>query len=189
MTIPCWLAGLLAMFGIGCGFRDTVVNGVPNLAPAYPGSSARLWRMGQPTDGAAWSYVAQTVAPDNRRVTVVKLNDEADGSDEPAMLRNAWNVVKIPIPPKDDQPLTVFVQPSVYDVKRILDTIADAYTRGDTVIWHCTAGRDRTSIISGLLGMRLFGWSKERAWDDMVSHGYRWELPDLDLFFAKVGGR
>lgn len=53
------------------------------------------------------------------------------------------------------------------------------------MIWHCSHGRDRTSLASALVQMRLFGMSKRAAWDDMIAHGFRWELPDLDLYWLE----
>jgi hypothetical protein len=44
---------------------------------------------------------------------------------------------------------------------------------------------NRTSLISALVGMKLFGWSKDYAWQDMLKHGFRWELPDLDAYWLE----
>jgi hypothetical protein len=38
-------------------------------------------------------------------------------------------------------------------------------------------------LVSALVGMRLLGWSKDAAWKNMIDHGFRWELPDLDAFW------
>lgn len=168
-------------------FMDTTVMGVRNLTMVAP----RLWRMGQPTDAASWAYVAKTIVGfgglhPGQSVTVVKLNDDNEGSDEPVLSIGGWRLVKMPIPPKDDEPWTVLVKPDPKIVWGVVQLIVDAYTRGETVVWHCTAGRDRTSLISALVGMKLLGWSKSAAWRDMLAHGFRWELPDLDLFFVEV---
>lgn len=170
-----WLASLLALFGIGCApaFVDRTVNGVPNLVMVSP----RLWRMGQPTNADSWAYLARTIGP---RATVVKLNDEAEGVDAPPA---GWSLVKAPIPPFDDQPWTVFVKPDARAVHGIVNAVVDAYRRGDTVVWHCSHGRDRTGLVSALVGMALLGWSRDQAWNDMIAHGFRWELPDLDAYW------
>src|ERR1019366_4464522 len=106
--------------------------------------------------------------------------DYAEGSDEIADTIEGWEVVRIPMPPEDDKIWTVFVQPSKQDVQLAVDTIIAAHTAGKVVVWHCSHGRDRTGLISALVGMKMFGWSKSYAWNDMITHGFRWELPDLD---------
>ena len=164
-----------AIFGIGCSpFVDRTVMGVPNLTQVAP----RLWRMGQPADAAAWAYLKTQLG--DGPVTVVKLNDYVEGVDTPPQ---GWTLLKAPIPPEDDKPWTVLVKPDPVAMQSIVNAIVDAYRRGDTVVWHCSHGRDRTSLVSVLVQMRLFGMSKRAAWDDMLAHGFRWELPDLDLYW------
>ncbi len=98
------LASLL--FGTsGCAgsFKDVVTQGVPNLKPAYDGN-LRVWRMGQPADAVAWAYVVSEVAPATpTRVLVIKLNDDVEGNDEPALHYIGWRVVSVPIPPEDER--------------------------------------------------------------------------------------
>lgn len=182
MRLPfrAWWFGFLAL--IGCAgkppFVVVTVMGVPNLAQVAP----RLWRSGQPPDARAWAYLARRL--DAPRVTVVKLNDDTEaGLDAP--LPAGWTLIKHAIPPEDDKPWTVAILPKPEAINAIVEDIVAAYMRGDTVLWHCTAGRDRTSLISALVGMRLLGWSKDAAWQDMLAHGFRWELPDLDLYWLR----
>jgi hypothetical protein len=181
-TVRLW-AWLLALCGCAPRFVDTTVNGVPNLVQIAP----RLYRMGQPENPAAWGWVDDTVIGvgglhPGQSVTVVKLNDDAEGIDTPP---DGWVLLKRPIPPEDDKPWTVVEMPDPKVVWGIVDEIVAAYMRGGIVIIHCTAGRDRTSLVSALAGMRLLGWSKTAAWQDMLRHGFRWELPDLDAFWLK----
>lgn len=171
-------AWLLSLIGKP-GFVETTVHGVPNLTQIAP----RLWRMGQPEDAVAWAYVAGTIT-NGRPVTVVKLNDDAEGSDAPAV-GLGMTLIKAFLPPEDDKPWTVFVKPDPKEVRLIVQTIVDAYNRGDTVIWHCSHGRDRTGLIAALVCMKLFGWSKAFAWKNMLAHGFRWELPDLDAYWLE----
>ena len=179
--------GLLAalaslLFGPGCaGFKDNIIEGVPNLTQAYAGN-ARVWRMGQPPDAVGWAYVISEVQA--TRVLVIKLNDDVEGDDSFAANYAGWRVVSVPIPPEDDKPWTVLTAPRMSDVVRILQLADEAYRGGMTVVFHCSHGRDRTGLLVALFGMRLFGWSKQEAWKDMITHGFRWELPDLDAFFA-----
>lgn len=182
-----WIAVVLAMllgpFVPGCtpGFHDTTTpQGVPNLSQYIPG----FWRMGQPpNDGAAWEELKILIAPNNENVTLVKLNDLAEGSDDYPQNVLRWNVLHVPIPPEDDKPWTVAELPDPRDVKRAVDALIMAHNRGDVVIHHCTHGRDRTSLIAALVGMR-FGWTKEEAWKNMLANGFRWELPDLSIYWA-----
>jgi hypothetical protein len=177
-----WVAALLSLVGCGPKFVDTVTPaGVPNLVEFAPG----LWRMGQPPSGAAWRELAARIAPSGQPALVVKLNDEKEGDDRLAEMLLSWRVVRIPLPPEDDKPWTVFLKPNPYDVRRAVQTIVAAHRQGLVVAWHCVHGRDRTSLISALVGMRLLGWSKAHAWADMVHHGFRWELPDLDAYWIE----
>ena len=89
------------------------------------------------------------------------------------------------MPPEDDKVWTVLVKPNPQEVQLAVQTIVDAHAAGKVVAWHCVHGRDRTGLISALVGMRLFAWSKDYAWKDMLSHGFRWELPDLDAYWVE----
>lgn len=178
---PRWLLFAWVMLGCSRAFvPSTTPAGTPNLEQYAPG----LWRMGEPPGGAAWEELRALIAPREQHVTVVKLNDEAEGSDDYAEKTLGWTVVRVPLPPEDDKPWTVFVMPRPEDVARALQAIADGQARGDVVVHHCTHGRDRTSLIAALELGKLNGWSKDRVWKDMISHGFRWELPDLDVYFA-----
>lgn len=162
-------------------FVDRIDHGVPNLAQLAP----RLWRCGHPADDAAWDYLHQAVGPDGSPVLLIGLHDLAEcGSDAYASTFRGWIVNWCPMPPREDEPWTVLALPSPRVVRGIVDLIAQAYDAGETVIWHCKHGRDRTGLISALVGMRLLGWTKEFALQNMLSHGFRWELPGLDLYWA-----
>lgn len=177
------IAPILATSILGCtpGFQDVIDHGVPNLVEIAP----RLYRMGEPAGDYAWQYLASRVGEPGGRVLVVKLNDEKEGSDQTAAGFVGWRVLLYPLPPEDDKPWSVFDKPSVKEVRAVVDVIAQAYANGDTVIWHCTHGRDRTGLVTALVGMRLLGWSKSQAWSDMIRRGFRWELPDLDAFWIE----
>lgn len=172
----------LASLLLGCGgFRSTIDHGIPNLVEVAP----RLYRMGQPADVMAWNHLASRIGEPGGRVLVVKLNSEAEGSDASVVDFIGWRLVVATIPPEENEPLSVLTKPDPVLVRKIVREIAEAYEHGDTVIWHCTEGRDRTGLITGLVGMRLLGWSKSQAWDDMISHGFRWELPALDAYWME----
>lgn len=182
------LASLL--LGCGGGFKETKVEGVPNLGMAFP-DEPRIWRMGQPPDAVGWAAVVAEVgwhgeAVGVPRILVVKLNDDKEGDDSPITAYAGVRLVKLPIPPFEDEPWSVLTMPKVHEVRFIIGTIITAYRKGDTVVVHCTHGRDRTSFIIALVGMYLYGWTKKQAWENMLEHGYRWELPALDAYF--LGG-
>jgi protein-tyrosine phosphatase len=185
--ILCFLFILFALLpSCTSKFVDTTTpGGVPNLVQFAP----NMWRMGQPPDAAAWKELASRIAPNSQQVVIVKLDDEVEGSDDPAEAMG-WQVVRIPMPPEDDKVWTVLVKPNPTDVQRAVDTIVAAHAAGKVVAWHCVHGRDRTGLISALVGMKLFGWTKDQAWSDMLAHGFRWELPDLDAYWLEnVPGR
>jgi hypothetical protein len=176
-------AAILSLFGFGCGYADTFDEGIPNLH-RFAGQTG-MWRTGHPPDVLAWEALRQIVTAypmSDRKVTFVQLHDDAEG-DTSHVLAMGWTLVKAPLPPEDDKPWSVLEIPSKTSVNSAVDVILAARAAGDIVIWGCKHGRDRTSLVSAVIGQRLFGWTKKDAWDDMVQHGFRWELPDLDAYF------
>lgn len=178
MTLREVWNSMLALVGVGSEpFKPTLINGVPNLTAVAP----RLWRMGQPESPAAWAFLVRVLG-DN--VTVVKLNEDGEGLDTPL---GGWTLIRASIPPYDDRPWTVVERPDPAKVRAIVNTIVEAHRAGKTIVWHCTAGRDRTGLVSALVQMRLFDLSKSDAWADMLAHGFRWELLDLDVYWTLDG--
>lgn len=174
-----WLS-MLALVGCAGGFVDTTVHGVPNISSPAP----RVWGMGQPADSAAWDYARSVIAPNGERVLDIKLDDAVEGDDSYAASIPGWTVLDRHMPPEDDKPWTVLEAPSVAYVRDTLDAAVDAYSKGYTVLFHCVHGRDRTRFMIALFMRRVFKWTKQQGWDYMIAHGFRWELPDLDLFWA-----
>jgi hypothetical protein len=125
------------------------------------------------------------VSKPGKLVYVFKLNDENEGSDNPAEPFAGWQVIRTPLPPEDDKPWTIFEKPNPREIAKITSMIAGYHQAGHVVIWHCTHGRDRTSLVGALVGMQLFQWSKDQAWKDMIAHGFRWELPNLDAYWIE----
>jgi protein-tyrosine phosphatase len=142
-----------------------------------------MYRMGQPTP-EGWVYIKTQVDP-KRPVLVVKLNDAKEGDDSTVLQYMNWYLDQAPLPPEDDQIWTIFVKPDPKEVTAIVKMIVQAYQGGWTVIWHCSHGRDRTGLIAALVGMKLFGWTKDQAWSNMLAHGFRWELPDLLAYWIE----
>lgn len=175
-----WL-GLLALLGCSPKFVDTTVHGVPNISQYAPD----MWRMGQPTDQDGWNYVRAQVEKPGKPVLVVKLDDDVEGDDSPALQFPGWSLAKEAMPPEDDKIWTVFVKPNPDQVTAVVKMIIAAHEAGWVVIHHCVHGRDRTSLIAALVQKKMFNWTKDQAWDDMIAHGFRWELPDLDAFWIE----
>jgi protein-tyrosine phosphatase len=194
----CLLAFCLMVTGCGLSpcvvrFVDSHSDGTPNLEKFAAGKAggAAMWRMGQPPDERAWAALRLAVLADNpsaRDIVVVKLNDSREGDDAPAAALG-WTVLPHPLYPEDDKPWTVLVAPTRQEVDAAVEDILAAHARGATVLWHCSHGRDRTSLVAALVGRRLLGWSKAAGWNDMLAHGYRWELPGLDVYWAENGKR
>ena len=184
------LAGLRAFalsLAVACavvacgGYRDTYTPaGIPNLHVFADG----MYRTGVPPNAAAWAELRLLVERPGRKVTKVVLHDPKEGDESPAVAFG-WNVVWVTLPPEEDQPLTIFVKPHKRDVQRAVQTILDAHARGDVVVWGCLHDRDRGGLVSMLVGMRLYGWTKDEAIRYAVSTGMRWETPGLAEYLAE----
>ena len=168
----------------GCGYRDTYTpGGVPNFYEFAPG----MYQSGLPTTPAAWADLRLRVERDGKSVTRVVLHDATEGDESPAAAFG-WHVVLVPMPPEDDRPLTIFATPRPEDVTKAVDTILSAHRRGDTVVWGCVHGRDRTNYISALVGEEMLDWTSSQAWHYQLDHGSRIEvLPGL-LFAWETRG-
>jgi protein-tyrosine phosphatase family protein len=179
MRWPRFLFPVLALFGCSPNFVDTTTpGGVPNLVEFAP----KMWRMGQPPDAAAWKELAGRIAPNGEKVVVVKLNDDNEGSDDPATALG-WTVLKFAMPPEDDKPWTIVVKPDVNLVTGAVAAILQAHMQGFVVVWHCSHGRDRTGLVSALVGKAMFGWTKDQMSANMTEHGFRWIDVDLSEYF------
>jgi hypothetical protein len=181
MKLRAVWAAVLALLGCTPKFVDTTVHGVPNMEQYAPD----MWRMGEPADAAAWTYVIQTVSKENKPILVVKLNDDNEGDDSPVLQFKGVVLAKEAMPPEDDKIWTVLVKPDPKQVTAVVKMIIAAHEQGWIVIHHCTHGRDRTSLIAALVQKLMYNWTKQQAWDDMIAHGFRWELPDLDAFWIE----
>ena len=169
-----WL-WLLAL--VGCA-PTVYTNGVPNFAEVSPG----LYRSGQPTD-AGWVYLKSLGVK-----TVVKLNFEpTEGSDDTARSLG-MDVHALSIQPEGDQDvwddvLGTFKKPNgalLAEAVRLLR----AATPDNATLVHCSHGQDRTGLAVGMY-RRSLGWSKDRAWDEMIGRGFHPELVGLTTFWAE----
>ena len=70
-------------------------------------------------------------------------------------------------------------------VRRWLDYVRSSETEG-TVFTHCRGGRHRTGVLVGVLRVTDGGWTKERAYREMLRYGWyaaNGHRPLLDWFF------
>jgi hypothetical protein len=132
----------------------------------------------------SWSLYLKDAKILAQSVLFVQLHDDVEGDDEPFTKLLGWDLLKVPMPPEDDKPWTVLELPKKTDVQRAIDAIWNAHLAGQVVVFGCVHARDRTSLVAAVLGMQKLGWTKDFAWKNMLDHGFRWELPDLDIYFA-----
>lgn len=60
--------------------------------------------------------------------------------------------------------------------------------RNHPIFVHCKHGRDRTGLVIGLYRVEVQGWSPERAYREMLDHGFRTYLKNLRKYFEKRTG-
>lgn len=165
------LPRILVALGTLVGCRPTtMMHGIPNFAQVTPG----VWRSGQPTTDADWSYLRSLGI-----AHVVKLNFPSEGSDEGAV-RAGLTVHTLSLQPEGDRDLfddiaATFVGPDravVLEAQRVI-------AAGGGVLVHCTHGQDRTGYIVGRYRVQQQGWAKELAYREMLSYGFHPELHGL----------
>jgi hypothetical protein len=77
------------------------------------------------------------------------------------------------------------VAPSEKHIDVVLATLRDK--RYHPVYFHCSLGRDRTSLITALYQNYYLGVSRENAWRGMLASGFKnsWSLRGLKVYFEK----
>ena len=70
----------------------------------------------------------------------------------------------------------IFKRPS----EDIIDRALGAMANGTTTLVSCLHGMDRTSLLVGFYRVLVQGWSRSRAWDEMILQGFHPELLGLD---------
>lgn len=154
---------VLATFVISCRPPPPPSGPVANFYEVDPG----VFRSAQPTTPEAWAYIK------SRGVrTIVKLNDDSEGSDAGAEALGL-EVVRVSIPPKGDL-VGVFERP---DPSKLVVAIA-ALERGEVLV-HCTHGQDRTGLVVGLYRVLHDHRKKSEAYREMRAHGFHPELLGL----------
>jgi hypothetical protein len=163
-------AALLALFSnLACSANVPAPAKIPNLSNLYqvkPG----LWRSGQPTTAEQW---AQLKAMGVRRV--IKLNFGTEGSDDGA--RAAGLIVhELSIQPDGDTDIfdaigNVFQRPDPARLAEAQSILGLDWVRGGILV-HCTHGQDRTGFVLGQYRVLVDGWSKSRAYGEMLQYGF-----------------
>jgi len=148
---------------IACACSPMVyTHGVPNFVSV----GHDVYRGGQPTE-AGWEYLHALGF-----VSVVKLNEEAEGSDATATALG-MSVYYATITREQTVVLV-----STEQVKEAAGMIATAAQSGPVYV-HCEHGEDRTGLVIAAYRVLYEGWTKERAQAEMNAHHFHWELPGL----------
>ncbi len=195
MKLPRWLAWLAPLFGLGCGtnllYKDTYTPaGIPNFHVFAPpiGNLPGIYRTGLPPTQAAWDELRGLVEQPGTKVLKVVLHDKAEGDESPA-IKFGWQLLWIPLVPQGDRPLTVFEKPSKHDVHSAVKAILEAHAAGATVVFGCEHDRERGGLVAARLGMEMFKWSADYAFDYMIKTGSRIEVsPGLLAYWVDVTG-
>ena len=170
MTRALWLALLVACSPM------VYTHGVPNLAAVHE----NIYRSGQITTQEGWDYIASLAH--GRKVHVVKLNFNSEGSDELAV-KMGFDVHVLAVQPEGDQSIwddvaSVFKGPD----QKLLDAgdevLGECLIHPDTdfCVGHCTHGQDRTGDLFGQFRVKHDGWTKDRAYQEMLDHHFHPEL-------------
>ena len=147
-------------------------DAVPNLAQV----DANIWRSGQITTQEGWDHIKQLA--NGRRVHVIKLNFDTEGSDDMAKAMG-FDVHYFEIQPEGDQDIwddvaDTFRRPNEHFVDAAVTFLSIGAANSATDFWlvHCTHGQDRTGLIVGVYRVRQDHWSKERAYREMLDHNF-----------------
>jgi protein tyrosine/serine phosphatase len=127
-----------------------------------------LWRSNQPTTRLDWIKIKAMGVK-----TVVKLNMPEESSDDQAT-ELGLHVFELGIEPRGD----------LMSITRLPDehklNLAEAMiSMGGGVLVHCTHGQDRTGLIIGRHRVLADGWTKARAYREMLEYGFHPALVGL----------
>ena len=151
-------------------------HGVPNLTQV----DTNIYRSGQITTQEGWSWIA-TIAH-GRRVHVIKLNFDTEGSDKIAT-EMGFDVQYLPVQPEGDQSIwndveSAFEGPDPVRIDQGLSTLryCKQHENTDVCLGHCTHGQDRTGLLFGEHRVINDGWTKKAAYQEMLDHHFHPEL-------------
>lgn len=153
-----------------------LIHGVPNLAQV----DANIWRSGQITSQEGWDWIAKIA--NGRKVHVIKLNFDVEGSDALAQ-KMGFDVLYVPVQPEGDVDVlddlrNVWKGPDPVEIDKAEVQIAYclAHPTTDICLGHCTHGQDRTGFLFGKHRVLHEGWTKDRAYKEMLEHNFHPEL-------------
>lgn len=159
---------ILAAMLVSCSTQHvtTVTNGVPNLAEVDTG----FWRGGQPNK-EGWEHLKSLGV-----TQVIKLNPESESSDAWAEFLG-MKVIRVPV--SFSQQMGLARIPDEY----FTDAIRSV--QGAKTFVHCQHGQDRTGIFVGLYRIKIDGWTKHFARNEMDAHGFHPELIGLTHYWEE----
>lgn len=125
---------------------------------------------------------------ENNVTTIVDLRSEAEVTEKPCLLRDLdeFEYYNLPvtggdiIPKSSEQLHIIYAQMADEQMDNIIDRIMNAKSK---VMYFCTAGKDRTGVVSALLLKRL-GFDDEVIIDDYMESGDN--LLDMLQAYAKA---
>ncbi len=175
-ALVAFALGMLAL-QVGCAgiaYRDTVTpDGLLNLHRLAPGTL----RVGRPDTLAKWVALDERIraepGDDTRAPLFVQLHFDAEADDAPFTRAIGWDLLKVPLEPEDGKPWTVVESSPPSEVLVAVRAIVAAHQRGQRVAFGCMADRDRGSLVAALVGMVIYGWPEETAWQYMQKTGSR----------------
>jgi len=160
---------LLELTLTGCTSMPSFVeHDIPNFRTVS--SEATIYRGGQPQSPAAWAYL-HSLGVSN----VVKLNLESELSDNEARALG-MTVSYFPI----DHLHQLLLRPNGQAVSNAVAAI-----KPGTYV-HCKVGHDRTGLIIGCKRVWQDGWTKDKAWHEMLAAGLDVRLRGLVYFWEDV---
>lgn len=152
------------------------VHGVPNLVQV----DHNIYRSGQIKTQEGWDWIAKLAH--GRKVHVIKLNFDSEGSDDLAM-KMGFDVLYVPVQPRGDQSLwndfkSVWEGPDEAQMLKADAQLAYCKAHPDTdfCLGHCTHGQDRTGYLFGRYRVKQNGWTKDHAYQEMRAHHFHPEL-------------
>ncbi|HEY9777997.1 MAG TPA: dual specificity protein phosphatase family protein [Planktothrix sp.] len=144
---------------------------LPNFHAVSPG----IYRGGQPSDmGFAWLKQLGVR-------TILNLREEKSQirSEELIVLELGMKYVSVVLNP--------FIEPSEEQIQSCLDVLLAA---GDEPVFvHCLHGMDRTGTVIGAHRMVAEDWEKERAYEEMLKHGFHAEFANLTRAIEGIASR
>jgi protein tyrosine phosphatase (PTP) superfamily phosphohydrolase (DUF442 family) len=121
--------------------------------------TSNLWRGGQPLVQADMVQLAHIGIK-----KIIKLNSD-QSSDEIAWCKSLGIQL-------DYIPLSGFWAPSDANMKVIQDSLFISGISQIPTFVHCEHGEDRTGLVLGIVRVKIFGWTKEKAFQEMLANGF-----------------